>query len=163
MQHRIVFVLLTVLLALGIATPAALAANPHFVVGPAITLNPDNTVTATGSVAGLGNENIDVVLTVELDVEVICTNPAGNVAPGQTQQTTVTGTQTDIEVKNGRASFDVTTAAPTLDPTLTPKQLGCPNNKWRASIGEVTVVSATLQIIQPAGSGNVVLEETFTP
>jgi len=160
MRHRIVFVLLTLLLALGVATPAAFAANPHFVVGPEITLNPDNTVTATGSVAGLGNQNIDVVLTAELDVEVICTNPAGNVAPGQTQQTTVTGTAEDVKVENGRATFSVTTAAPALDPTLTPKQLGCPNNKWSASIGEVTVVSATLQIIQPSGSDNVVLEET---
>src|SRR5215213_3578618 len=122
MQHRIVFVLLTVLLALGIATPAALAANPHFVVGPAITLNPNNTVTATGSVAGLGNQDIDVVLTAVLDVEVICRNPAGNIAPGQTQQTTVTGTAEDIKVENGRATFSVTTDAPTLDPTLTPKQ-----------------------------------------
>ena len=162
MRHRIVFVLLTLLLALGVATPAAFAANPHFVVGPEITLNPDNTVTATGSVAGLGNQNIDVVLTAELDVEVICTNPAGNVAPGQTQQTTVTGTAEDVKVENGRATFSVTTEAPTL-PNRTPKQLGCPNNKWTASIGEVTIESATLQIIQPAGSDNVVLEETFTP
>src|SRR5215213_1312954 len=144
MQHRIVFVLLTVLLALGIATPAALAANPHFVVGPEITLNPDNTVTATGSVAGLGGENIDVVLTAELSVEVICRNPAGNIAPGQTQQTTVTGTQSNLEVKNGRVTFTVTTAAPTLSGTA--KANGCPNNKWRALIGDVTIESATLQI-----------------
>src|SRR5215218_4160842 len=163
MQHRIVFMLLTVLMALSIATPAALAANPHFVVGPEITLNPDNTVTATGSVAGLGNQNIDVILTAELSVEVLCRNPGGNIAPGQTQQTTVTGEATDVKVENGRATFSVTTDAPTLDPTLTPKQLGCPNNKWTPEIGAVTVVSATLQIIQPAGSGNVVLEETFTP
>jgi len=157
------FGLVAALLAAILIAPAALAANPHFVVDPTFTVNANGTVTVTGSVAGLGNQNIDVILTAELDVEVICRNPAGNIAPGQTQQTTVTGTQTNIEVKNGRATFSVTTSAPTLDPTLTPKQLGCPNNKWTASIGEVTVVSATLQIIQPAGSGNVVLEETFTP
>ena len=163
MQRNIFFVLLTVLMAFTAAAPPALAASPHFVVGPSFTVNDNGTVTATGDVAGLGNKNIDVVLTAELNVEVLCRNPGGNIAPGQTQQTTVTGTQTDIEVKNGRASFDVTTAAPALDPTLTPKQLGCPNNKWTPEIGEVTVVSATLQIIQPAGSDNVVLEETFTP
>jgi hypothetical protein len=159
MRHRIVFVLLTVLMALSIATPAALAQNPHFVVGPEISLNANNTVTATGSVAGLGNQNIDVVLTAELSVEVLCRNPGGNIAPGQTQQTTVTGTAEDVKVENGRATFSVTTEAPTL-PNRTPKQLGCPNNKWTPEIGEVTVESATLQIIQPAGSGNVVLEET---
>ena len=111
------FGLVAALLAAILMAPAALAANPHFVVSPTFTVNDNGTVT---------------------------------------------GTQTDIEVENGRASFDVTTAAPVLDPTLTPKQLGCPNNKWTPEIGEVTVVSATLQIIQPAGSGNVVLEETFT-
>jgi len=157
------FGLVAALLAAILIAPAALAANPHFVVDPTFTVNANGTVTVTGSVAGLGNQNIDVVLTAELNVEVLCRNPGGNIAPGQTQQTTVTGTQSNIEVKNGRASFDVTTAAPALDPTLTPKQLGCPNNKWTPEIGAVTVVSATLQIIQPAGSGNVVLEETFTP
>ena len=156
------FGLVAALLAAILIAPAALAANPHFVVDPTFTVNANGTVTVTGSVAGLGNQNIDVVLTAELNVEVLCRNPGGNIAPGQTQQTTVTGTQSNIEVKNGRASFDVTTAAPALDPTLTPKQLGCPNNKWTPEIGAVTVVSATLQIIQPAGSGNVVLEETFT-
>jgi len=159
MQRNIFFVLLTVLMAFTAAAPPALAASPHFVVGPSFTVNDNGTVTATGDVAGLGNKNIDVVLTAELNVEVLCRNPGGNIAPGQTQQTTATGTQTDIEVKNGRASFDVTTEPPTL--VGTPKQLGCPNNKWTPEIGEVTVVSATLQVIQPSGSDNVVLEATF--
>src|SRR5215212_337768 len=108
------FGLVAALLAAILMAPAALAANPHFVVDPSFTVNPNGTVTATGSVAGLGNQNIDVVLTAELDVEVLCRNPGGNIAPGQTQQTTVTGTQTNIEVKNGRATFSVTTSAPTL-------------------------------------------------
>jgi hypothetical protein len=148
------FVALALLLL--VATPA-LAANPHFVVGPTITLNANNTVTATGSVAGVGNENLDVFLTADLLVEVICRNPAGNVAPGQTQETTVTGSVEDIRPENGRANFSVTTAAPTLSGT--PKQLGCPNNKWSASIGDVTVSSATLQIFQ---GGVLVLSATET-
>jgi hypothetical protein len=149
-----------VLLAVALAAPTAFAANPHFVVGPEITLTGNDTVRATGSVAGLGNENIDVRLTAVIDVEVLCENPGGNVAPGQTQQATVTGEQTDVEVDNGRADFDVETAAAALDPTLMPKELGCPNNKWTPLIGEVTIESATLQIFQPSGSGNLVLEET---
>src|SRR5215211_7721117 len=160
MRRTSFFMLLTVLLAFSLTAPVALAQNPHFVVGPEITLTGNDTVRATGSVAGLGNENIDVVLTAVLSVEVLCRNPGDNIAPGQTQQTTVTGTQTDIEAKNGRADFDVETAAPALDPTLTPKELGCPNNKWTPEIGEVTIASATLQIIQPSGSDNVVLETT---
>jgi hypothetical protein len=160
-RHR-VFGLLAALLAVILMAPAALAASPHFVVAPSFTFN-NGTLTATGSVAGLGGENIDVGLAVELSVEVVCTNPTGNIAPRQTQQTTVTGESSNLEVHGGQVDFTVTSAAPTLDPTLTPKQLGCPNNKWTASTGEVMVLSATLQIRRPAGSGHVVLEETFTP
>lgn len=154
MKRAVAF--LTLALATVLTTPA-IAANPHFVVGPTITLNANNTVTATGSIAGLGNENIDVVLSAVLNVEVLCRNPAGNVAPGQTQQTTVTGTQTQIHPENGRATFSVTTAAPTLSGT--PRQLGCPNNKWTPEIGDVSVVSATLQVFQ---GGAVVLQTSRT-
>src|SRR5215213_6935185 len=138
------FGLVVALLAVVLIAPTALAANPHFVVDPSFTVNPNGTVTATGSVAGLGGENIDVVLTAELSVEVICRNPAGNIAPGKTQEITVTGTQSNLEVKNGRVNFTVTTTTPTLSGTA--KANGCPNNKWRALIGDVTIESATLQI-----------------
>jgi hypothetical protein len=154
MKRAVAF--LTLALAALTATPT-LAANPHFVVGPTITLNANDTVTATGSIAGLGNENIDVVLTAVLDVEVLCRNPAGNIAPGQTQQTTVTGTESDIHPENGRANFSVTTTAPTLSGT--PRELGCPNDKWTPEIGDVSVVSATLQVFQ---GGELVLEASQT-
>jgi len=153
---RIAVALFTLVMTALLAVPAA-AANPHFVVGPTITLNADNTVTSTGSIAGLGNANIDVVLTAVLSVEVLCRNPGGNIAPGQTQQQTTTGTQSDIHVENGRANFNVTTDAPTL--VGTPKELGCPNNKWIAEIGTVTVLSATLEVFQ---GGVLVLSATQT-
>jgi hypothetical protein len=152
-----VFVPFVALAMLLLTATSAVAANPHFVVGPTITLNANNTVTATGSVAGVGNEDLDVVLTATVSAEVICRNPAGNVAPGQTQQTTVTGETLDIHPEQGRANFTVTTDAPTL--TGTPKQLGCPTNKWTAEIGEVTVLRATLQIFQ---GGNLVLSSSQT-
>jgi hypothetical protein len=138
------------------AATLVLAANPHFVGQPAFTLNANNTVTASGSIAGLGNQNITVVLTAALNVEVICHNPSGNIAPGQTQQTTATGSQSDIRVENGRAFFNVTTAAPTLSGT--PKQLGCPNNKWTPVIGDVEVTGALLQVFQ---GGRLVLSQSF--
>jgi hypothetical protein len=158
MRRTIFFVLLTVLMALSIATPAALAQNPHYVVEPTCTVNPDNTVTCTGSVAGVGNDLLTVVVDAVLSVEILCTNPGGNVAPGQTQQTTVTGEASNIQPEHGRATFSVTTAAPTIDPNQPSKELGCPNNKWTASIGAVTVESATIQIFQ---EGVEVLTNTF--
>jgi hypothetical protein len=163
-MRRFVCSLATALLAVALLVSGAgtaLAANPHFLGSPTFTVNGNGSVTATGSVAGLGNQDVDVRLIARLSVEVLCRNPGGNIAPGQTQQTTVTGAQSNLAVKNGRVDFSVTTAAPTLSGT--PKQLGCPNNKWTPEIGRVTVQSVTLQIIQPAGSNNVVLQQSFTP
>jgi hypothetical protein len=144
---------LSALLMAVIAVPA-LAANPHFIGQPTFE-DLGTTLQATGSVAGLGNENIDVVLTAEGTATIECTNPGGNVAPGQTKTLTVSGTQTDIEVKNGRADFDVTTAEPVAPADA------CPNPQWTPTVTDVEFTSATIQVIQPSGSGNVVLEQTF--
>jgi hypothetical protein len=132
-----------------------LAANPHFLRGPDFT-DVGTQLRATGTIAGLGNEDIDVILTARGTTTVTCTNPAGNVAPGQTKTITVSGSDTNIEVKNGKATFSVTTAEPTAPAG------SCPNPKWTASITDVTFTSATLTVIQPSGSGNVVFEQTFS-
>jgi hypothetical protein len=147
---------LILILVLVFSASTVLAQSPHYVVGPDFTVNADGTVTASGSIAGLGNWDITVVLTAELSVEVLCRNPGGNIAPGQTQQTTVSGTVENIEVKNGRATFSVTTDAPTLSGS--PKELGCPNNRWTAEIGNVELLSATLDVYQ---QGQLVLSTTY--
>jgi len=157
MRHTL-FTILTVATFLLLSAVPALAQNPHYVVEPTCTVNPDNTVTCTGSVAGVGNDPLTVVVDAVLNVEILCTNPGQNVAPGQTQQTTVSGTQTNIQPEHGRATFSVTTVAPTIDPDQPATELGCPNDKWTASIGEVTVESATITISQ---EGEVVLVDTF--
>lgn len=140
------------LLALSIS---ALAANPHFVVDPVFT-DLGDTVNVTGSVAGLGNEDITVVVDAVGTATLICTNPGGNVAPGQTQQISASGVQENIHVENGRANFNVTTDPPQL--VGTPRELGCPNNKWTPSITDVDFTSATLTVYQ---GGVAVLTETF--
>jgi hypothetical protein len=145
------------LMALALAAVPAIAANPHFVKGPTFTDN-GNSLTASGSVAGLGNGDVTVNLTAEGTADLVCKNPAGRRAPGQDQTIEAGGTQEITDVKNGRINFNVTTDPVELSGT--PKQLGCPNNKWTPIITDVTFTSATLQIIQ---GGVVVLEETFTP
>jgi len=112
-------------------------------------------LTASGSIAGLGNQNIDVRVTATGSATVTCTNPAGNVAPGQTKNVTVSGTASNVQVENGRANFTVTTAQPVAP------QNACPNRKWRATVTDVTFTSATITVIQPSGSNNVVLSRTF--
>ena len=120
-----------------------LFSSPHYVVDPTFTDN-GTTLTATGSVAGLGNEDVTVVLTAKGSATIICTNPGGNVAPGQTKDVTVSGSQTITDVKNGRVDYNVTTVAPTAPAD------SCPNPKWTASVTDVTFNSATV-IVQQGG------------
>jgi hypothetical protein len=143
------------MLVVALAAVPALAASPHFLGTPTAT-DTGTQLQVSGSVAGLGNENIDVVVTARGTADVTCTNPAGNVAPGQRTTVTATGSVSNLEVKNGRANFTVTTATPTVPNTPT-----CPNAKWTATVTDVQFTSYTIQVIQPAGSGNVVLSRTF--
>jgi hypothetical protein len=105
-------------------------------------------------VSGLGNGDLTAQITATGVADVTCTNPAGNVAPGQRTNVTTSGTQSGIEVKNGRATFDVTTAEPgPLDPAVV-----CPNRKWTATITDVHFTSATLTLIQ---GGVVIFRQTY--
>ena len=115
--------------------------SPHYVVGPTFTDN-GTTLTASGSVAGLGNEDVTCLLTATGTATVIGVNPAGNVAPGQTQTVNVSGTQTITDVKNGRVNFSVTT----IEPTVT--NAGLPNKKWTAVATDVDFTAATLNVQQ---------------
>jgi hypothetical protein len=139
---------------LGFASPA-LAQNPHF-VGQVRSTDLGTQLQVSGSVAGLGNENIDVEVIANGIASVDCENPGGNVAPGQRTEVASTGTVTNVEVKNGRANFSVTTATPTV-----PNVPTCPNSKWTATVTDVEFTSFTVNVYQPAGSGILVLSETF--
>jgi hypothetical protein len=133
--------------------PSAAQAAITFHAGPTFT-DEGTTLNTTGNVSGLGNEDLTVQLDATGTGSVTCTNPAGNVAPGQDTSVDASGTQSDIEVKNGRASFDVTTAEP---PAPNPAVV-CPNRKWTATITDVDFTSATLTFIQ---DGEIVFQQTF--
>jgi hypothetical protein len=127
-----------------------LMASPHFVVGPTFTDN-GTTLTSTGSVAGLGNEDVTVLLSATGTATIIGVNPAGKVAPGQNREVNVSGSQTITDVKNGRVNFSVTTIAPTAPADA------LPNPKWTPIVTDVDFSSATLTVEQ---GGEVVLTET---
>ena len=141
------FTLLVAALATVMLGSAAQAASPHFVKGPTAT-DQGTTLNVTGSIAGLGNEDVTITVTATGTASITCTNPAGNVAPGQSKTVTATGTQTITDVKNGRVNFNVTTAVPTAP------QDACPNRKWRATITDVQFTDAQLTVEQ---GGQVVL------
>jgi len=118
-----------------------LMSSPHYVVGPTFTDN-GTTLTATGSVAGLGNDDVTVTLDATGTATVVGVNPAGNVAPGQTQNVNVSGQQVITDVKNGRVNFSVTTIPPTASAA------SLPNPKWTPVVTDVDFTSATLNVVQ---------------
>ena len=145
------------LMALALAAVPAIAAHPHFVGGAPTCTDNGQTVTCTGSVAGLGNQDVKVVVRAVGTAEVVCINPAGHRAPGQDTSVVASGSQTITNVKNGRINFSVTTSAPD-DPN--PAQV-CPNRKWDARITDVNFTSVTISIFQPPNANEPVLRRTF--
>ena len=135
---------------LGAAAPAW-AANPHFVKGPTAVDN-GTTVTVSGSVAGLGNEDVRVVVTATGTAVVDCRNPGGNIAPGQRKSVDVSGEQVITDVKNGRINFSVTTVEPTPPPD------SCPNPRWTPILRDVEFTDADVAVFQPVDSTTPVLE-----
>jgi hypothetical protein len=144
------------LLVVALAAVPAIAANPHFMGAPDCTDN-GQTITCTGSVAGLGNQDVKVVVRAEGTAEVVCISPGGNRAPGQDTSVVASGSQTITNVKNGRINFRVTTLAP-QDPN--PAEV-CPNRRWDANITDVNFTSVTISIFQPPNANEPVLRRTF--
>jgi len=116
-----------------------LLANIHFIGNPVAVANPNGSVTVTGKLAGLGdNQNITINVAVPVTFTVDCQNPGGNIAPGQRHMGTLIGSGTFTSDKNGNVVFSVTTDAPTASPE------DCPNPKWTPIIRDVTYGDVTV-------------------
>ena len=142
---------LSTALSLALFAPAASAAV-KFRNGPTFT-DEGATLNVTGDVSGLGKEDLTVFLTATGVATVECYNPAGHRAPGQDTTVTTTGTVSDIEVKNGRARFDLSTDEATVGSEA------CPNRKWTAVVIDVDFSEARLRLEQ---DGETVFNRTYT-
>jgi hypothetical protein len=90
--------------------------------------------------AGVGNKDATANLVVTYTGTVLCINPAGNVAPGQTQNPMIPETTGKLEPKNGRLTVpELTSATQTEIENALMLNTKCPNRKWTKSVQTDTI------------------------
>jgi hypothetical protein len=121
---------------------AAFAQSGHFVGTPVCT-DEGTTAECTGKVAGLGGTTFEITVTAPGTASVECTNPGGNVAPGQSFTTNVAGSSGPQPTpRNGQFRFNVDTVTPTAPPG------SCPNPQWTAEVVDVEFGDATITLTE---------------
>jgi hypothetical protein len=138
------------LLLIGVVAVAALAfpsiasaQSGHFVGTPNCT-DLGTTFQCSGKVAGLGGTTFTISSTASGVATVSCSNPAGNVAPGQATSVTATGSTGPLPTPtNGNFNFTVNSVTPTVPNTPT-----CPNRKWTATVTDVAFGDVTLTLME---------------
>lgn len=126
---------LVALLSFGYAN----AQNPHL-MSPLTSTDNGITLTVCYDIAGIGNVS-QTKLTITYDAEVIseCTNPGGNVAPGQTKRIRKVAEDFIVEVKNGRAR-----GCSTTQNVFEPGR--CPNGQWTGAVTDVIFSNISITI-----------------
>ena len=104
---------------------------------------------AQGTMTGLGEQDVRVVLEASGLPDVTCTNQGGNQSPGQNPpKISISGEQLlfgfDLTRKNGKSPFGVETDAP---PVLDAVEFGCPNENWSARIDFIHWEQATIRVL----------------
>src|SRR6266571_5867258 len=156
-MRRFAIASLLAMLMLVLAVSVAFASSPHFKKGgePVCTFSGTTSipVTCTGTLAGLGNEDLKLSLSVSGFALYQCQNGGGNTAPGQNKVLEGPATaDTAIPasaIKNGNLTFTTNPATLTAAPTVSGATAGCPNNNWTGVNPVLTLTSITLDIFQP--------------
>jgi hypothetical protein len=114
--------------------------NVHLIGEPTIAFNAGtNTLTVEGKLAGLGNKDFNIALTVAGEVRFDVSNPAGNEAPGITKKVNgATNVTVDkAAIQNGNYNF-------TISVPITGGTVALPNPQWTATFAsanfDVTII-----------------------
>jgi hypothetical protein len=156
-MRRVLLVVLAMVAVSALAVSGAFAASPHFKKGGTPTCTFSGTtsipVTCTGTLAGLGNEDLNLHLSVSGFALYQCQNQGGNIAPGQNRVLVGPATSDTAipasAIKNGNLTFTTNPATLTAAPTVSGATAGCPNANWTGVNPTVTLTSITLDIFQP--------------
>ncbi len=158
MKKRILALLSVLLVAILITSPVS--------AGPGIGLSGVQfslgSLIANGTVKGLGNTDVVMVLDASGIPVITCTNYGGSSVPGQSSpKVSASGNQFldgDSPVrKNGRSPFDVET----IDPQSIPwDQAGCPNANWTGHIDFIFWTDATISVLD-ATTGALQLKQNY--
>jgi hypothetical protein len=151
-MKRVFLVSALTCMALIASASAAFAQSGHFVGTPVCT-DEGTTVECTGKVAGLGGTTFEITVTAPGTASVECTNPGGNVAPGQDTAVTVAGT-TDPQPtpRNGQFRFTIESD----DPEPLPATPTCPNAQWTPNIVDVEFTTATLALLEDGNESDTI-------
>lgn len=137
-----IFALCVVAAAMFAFPSVASAQSGHFVGTPTCT-DEGTTVACSGKVAGLGGTTFEITVSAPGTASVECTNPGGNVAPGQSFTTTVAGTSGPLATpRNGQFRFTVESDTPSAPPG------SCPNSMWTAEVVDVEFGDATITLTE---------------
>ena len=142
---------------LVLTVPTAFAASAHFKKGgePSCTFSGTTSipVTCTGTLAGLGNEDLNIHLAVSGFALYECQNGGGNTAAGQNKVLEGPATSDTAvpaaAIKNGNLMFTTNPATLTAAPTVDGATAGCPNPNWTGVNPKLTLTNITLDIFQP--------------
>lgn|GEM_PF-1167012 len=119
-----------------------------------ITLSSATSASATcdAEVAGLGQELVNITVTMPGTAVYQCVNKGGNLAPGQNQvlvgPAVGSATANPSEDENGRTLLEASTNALTAPTTVSGQAAGCPNGNWKGINPTLTISSITFTATQ---------------
>jgi hypothetical protein len=130
-----------------LALPGGAAAQSGHFVGAQSCTDIGTQVQCSGKVAGLGGTTFTITVAAQGEATVSCTNPAGNVAPGQAFDFDASGSSGPFATpRNGQSKYTVTTNAPSAPAG------SCPNPKWTATVTDVAFTGfATVSLFEDGG------------